>query len=155
MALIYVVEDDEPIRRELVDILARAGFEVEACESFEHVSRDILAAAPDLVLLDLTLPVKDGQHICHEVRHESEVPIIVLTSRTTEIDEVMAMTLGADDFVPKPYSARARGAHQCLAASHRGGGRAQHARPQGAGARSRPFYGHQHGDRRQHRAHQK
>ena len=58
------------------------------------------------VLLDLTLPVKDGQHICHEVRRESEVPIIVLTSRTTEIDEVMAMTLGADDFVPKPYSAR-------------------------------------------------
>lgn len=106
MALIYIVEDDEPIRRELADILARAGFEIEACESFEHVSRDILAAAPDLVLLDLTLPVKDGQHICHEVRHESEVPIIVLTSRTTEIDEVMAMTLGADDFVPKPYSAR-------------------------------------------------
>ncbi len=106
MALIYIVEDDEPIRRELVDILARAGFEIEACESFEHVSRDILAAAPDLVLLDLTLPVKDGQHICHEARRESEVPIIVLTSRTTEIDEVMAMTLGADDFVPKPYSAR-------------------------------------------------
>lgn len=106
MALIYVVEDDEPIRRELVDILARAGFEIEACESFEHVSHDILAAAPDLVLLDLTLPVKDGCHICHEVRRESEVPIIVLTSRTTEIDEVMAMTLGADDFVPKPYSAR-------------------------------------------------
>ena len=106
MALIYIVEDDEPIRRELADILARAGFEIEACESFEHVSRDILAAAPDLVLLDLTLPVKDGQHICHEVRHESEVPIIVLTSRATEIDEVMAMTLGADDFVPKPYSAR-------------------------------------------------
>lgn len=106
MPLIYIVEDDEPIRRELADILARAGFEVEACESFEHVSRDILAAAPDLVLLDLTLPVKDGQHICHEVRRESEVPIIVLTSRTTEIDEVMAMTLGADDFVPKPYSAR-------------------------------------------------
>mgnify|MGYP002563676702 CR=1 FL=1 len=103
MALIYVVEDDEPIRRELVDILARAGFEVETCESFEHVSRDILAAAPDLVLLDLTLPVKDGQHICHEVRRESEVPIIVLTSRTTEIDEVMAMTLGADDFVSKPF----------------------------------------------------
>ena len=103
MALIYVVEDDEPIRRELADILARAGFEVEACESFEHVSRDILAAAPDLVLLDLTLPVKDGQHICHEVRRESEVPIIVLTSRTTEIDEVMAMNLGADDYVTKPY----------------------------------------------------
>lgn len=49
MALIYIVEDDESIRRELADILARAGFEVEACESFEHVSRDILAAAPDFV----------------------------------------------------------------------------------------------------------
>ena len=109
MALIYIVEDDEPIRRELADILARAGFEVEACESFEHVSRDILAAAPDLVLLDLTLPVKDGQHICHEVRRESEVLIIVLTSRTTEIDEVMAMTLGADDFVPAPSELRIRG----------------------------------------------
>ena len=106
MALIYVVEDDEPIRRELADILARAGFEVEACESFEHVSRDILAAAPDLVLLDLTLPVKDGQHICHEVRRESEVPIIVLTSRTTEIDEVMAMNLGADDYVTKPFDVK-------------------------------------------------
>lgn len=84
MALIYIVEDDEPIRRELVDILARAGFEVEACESFEHVSRDILAAVPDLVLLDLTLPVKDGQHICHEVA-ANEVPFIVLTSRTTRL----------------------------------------------------------------------
>ena len=72
MALIYIVEDDEPIRRELADILARAGFEVEACESFEHVSRDILAAAPDLVLLDLTLPVKDGKTpdimILHQLR---------------------------------------------------------------------------------------
>ena len=93
MALIYVVEDDERIRRELVDILARAGFEIEACESFEHVSRDILAAAPDLVLLDLTLPVKDGQHICHEVRRESEVPIIVLTSRSTLVHKGLELDL--------------------------------------------------------------
>ena len=147
MALIYIVEDDEPIRRELADILARAGFEVEACESFEHVSRDILAAAPDLVLLDLTLPVKDGQHICHEVRRESEVPIIVLTSRTTEIDEVMAMTLGADDFISKPYSARARGAYQRAAAPHHVGRRAQHHGPQGVGARPCPLHGHQYGNR--------
>lgn len=121
MALIYIVEDDEPIRRELIDILARAGFEIEACESFEHVSRDILAAAPDLVLLDLTLPVKDGQHICHEVRRESEVPIIVLTSRTTEIDEVMAMTARRGRLCSQALQRPcARGAHQCLAASHRG-----------------------------------
>ena len=90
MALIYIVEDDEPIRRELADILARAGFEVEACESFEHVSRNILAAAPDLVLLDLTLPVKDGQHICHEVRRESEVPI-TLVHKGLELDLARSM----------------------------------------------------------------
>ena len=106
MALIYIVEDDEPIRRELAEVLERAGFAVKACETFTRVSEDILDTAPDLVLLDLTLPVKDGQHICHEIRHASEVPIIVLTSRTTEIDEVMSMTLGADDFIAKPYSAR-------------------------------------------------
>ncbi|MFR7670445.1 MAG: response regulator transcription factor [Collinsella sp.] len=86
-------------------MLARAGFEIEACESFERVSRDILAAAPTWCC-STSPPCQDGQHICHEVRRESEVPIIVLTSRTTEIDEVMAMTLGADDFVPKSYSAR-------------------------------------------------
>ncbi len=106
MALIYIVEDDEPIRRELAEVLERAGFAVKASEEFSRVTEDILDAAPDLVLLDLTLPVKDGQHICHEIRRTSEVPIIVLTSRTTEIDEVMSMTLGADDFIAKPYSAR-------------------------------------------------
>ena len=106
MALIYIVEDDEPIRRELAEVLERAGFAVKASEEFSRVTEDILDAAPDLVLLDLTLPIKDGQHICHEIRRTSEVPIIVLTSRTTEIDEVMSMTLGADDFIAKPYSAR-------------------------------------------------
>ena len=73
---------------------------------FDRVVEDILRANPDLVLLDLTLPGTDGQFVCRELRQQSEVPIIVLTSRTTEIDEVMSMTMGADDFVPKPYSAR-------------------------------------------------
>ena len=67
---------------------------------------DILAACPDLVLLDLTLPGTDGQLICRELRQQSDIPVIVLTSRVTEVDEVMSMTMGADDFVSKPYSAR-------------------------------------------------
>ncbi len=142
-----------PIRRELADILARAGFEVEACESFEHVSRDILAAAPDLVLLDLTLPVKDGQHICHEVRRESEVPIIVLTSRATEIDEVMAMTLGADDFVPKPYSARVLVARiNALLRRTAASGERSTLVHKGLETRSRSLHGHQHANRHQYRA---
>lgn len=106
MPLIYVVEDDAAIRGELVQVLERNGFDVAWCEAFDHVVEDVQERDPDLVLLDLTLPGTDGQFICRELRAVSEVPIIVLTSRVTEIDEVMSMTMGADDFVPKPYSAR-------------------------------------------------
>ncbi|AEB06626.1 two component transcriptional regulator, winged helix family [Coriobacterium glomerans PW2] len=111
MALIYVVEDDEPIRRELTRLLERSGFSVAACTAFDEIVEEIVEAAPDLVLLDLTLPKTDGQLIARELRGLSDVPIIVLTSRTTEIDEVMSMTMGADDFISKPYSARVLIAH--------------------------------------------
>lgn len=106
MPLIYIVEDDEPIRTELAQVLARNGYETAWCADFDAVVDDIAAADPDLVLLDLTLPGTDGQFVCRELRERSQVPIIVLTSRVTEIDEVMSMTMGADDFVPKPYSSR-------------------------------------------------
>lgn len=106
MALIYVVEDDAAIRGELVEVLERNGFEVAAATAFDHVVEDIIAAQPALVLLDLTLPGTDGQFICRELRASSDVPLIVLTSRVTEIDEVMSMTMGADDFIAKPYRAR-------------------------------------------------
>lgn len=106
MPLIYVVEDDTAIRGELVQALERNGFEVAWCETFDRVVEDVQQRDPDLVLLDLTLPGTDGQFICRELRAVSEVPIVVLTSRTTEIDEVMSMTMGADDFIPKPYSTR-------------------------------------------------
>lgn len=111
MSKIYVIEDDEGIRVELVRMLEREGFEVEACEDFSRAAEFALAAAPDLVLLDLTLPGTDGQLVCREIRAASSVPVIVLTSRVTEADEVVSMTLGADDFVPKPYSPRVLVAH--------------------------------------------
>ncbi len=106
MPKIYVIEDDEAIRGELLRLLEREGYETGACEDFSRAPELALAAGPDLVLLDLTLPGTDGQLVCRELRGASSVPIIVLTSRTTEADEVVAMTLGADDFVPKPYSPR-------------------------------------------------
>lgn len=106
MSRIYVIEDDEAIRSELVRLLEREGFETAWCEDFSRAAELALAAGPDLVLLDLTLPGTDGQLVCRELRASSSVPVIVLTSRTTEADEVVAMTLGADDFVPKPYSPR-------------------------------------------------
>lgn len=106
MARIFVVEDDAAIRNEVIEVLERQGFEVTYCLTFDQVAEDVERAAPDLVLLDLTLPGTDGQLICRELRQRSEVPIVVLTSRVTEVDEVMSMTMGADDFISKPYSAR-------------------------------------------------
>lgn len=106
MARIFVVEDDAPIRNEVIEVLERQGFEVSYCLTFDHVVEHILAAQPNLVLLDLTLPGTDGQLICRELRQQSDIPVIVLTSRVTEVDEIMSMTMGADDFVSKPYSAR-------------------------------------------------
>lgn len=104
MTKILVVEDDHQIQQELVLLLQRNGFEAQALTSFESVPQQIIAAHPDLVLLDLNLPGIDGQQICREVRQLSNVPIIVVTSRNTDLDELMVLSLGADDFIAKPYN---------------------------------------------------
>lgn len=104
MTKILVVEDDYQIQQELVLLLQRNGFEAQALTSFESVPQQIIAAHPDLVLLDLNLPGIDGQQICREVRQISNVPIIVVTSRNTDLDELMVLSLGADDFIAKPYN---------------------------------------------------
>lgn len=104
MTKILVVEDDHQIQQELVLLLQRNGFEAQALSSFESVPQQIVAAHPDLVLLDLNLPGIDGQQICREVRQLSNVPIIVVTSRNTDLDELMVLSLGADDFIAKPYN---------------------------------------------------
>lgn len=104
MTKILVVEDDHQIQQELVLLLQRNGFEAQALTSFESVPQQIISAHPDLVLLDLNLPGIDGQQICREVRQLSNVPIIVVTSRNTDLDELMVLSLGADDFIAKPYN---------------------------------------------------
>ena len=104
MTKILVVEDDHQIQQELVLLLQRNGFEAQALTSFESVPQQIVAAHPDLILLDLNLPGIDGQQICREVRQLSNVPIIVVTSRNTDLDELMVLSLGADDFIAKPYN---------------------------------------------------
>ena len=101
---IMIVEDNKKIRDELSVFLSRNGYECDTPESFEDIIALILETKPQLVLLDINLPVYDGYHICREVRKESDVPIIVVTSRDTELDELVAMNLGADDFVTKPYN---------------------------------------------------
>ncbi len=104
MARIYVIEDDEAVRGELATLLRRAGHEPVCAQRFDRLTVDALDAAPDVVLLDLGLPGTDGQYVCRELRQSSSVPIMVVTSRATDLDELMSMSLGADDFVTKPYN---------------------------------------------------
>ena len=100
---ILVVEDEDAIARPLTEGLRREGFEVDRVAT----GRDALAAeAPDLVLLDLRLPDLDGTDVCRELRSRSDVPIIVVTARGQEIDRVLGLELGADDYVVKPFGFR-------------------------------------------------
>ena len=104
MSKIFIVEDENTIRDELSIFLARYGYEVEAPENFENIIEEIKKSNSDLILLDINLPIFDGYYICREVRKFSETPIIVVTSRDSDVDELMSMNLGADDFVTKPYN---------------------------------------------------
>jgi DNA-binding response OmpR family regulator len=88
----------------LAQLLEQEQYEIAAPTEFTNAAALVLAVAPDLVLLDLGLPGTDGFQICRAIRRQSEVPILVVTSRNTETDELMSMHLGADDFITKPYS---------------------------------------------------
>lgn len=104
MLKIVIIEDIETIREELKTFLVRYGYEVFAPINFGNIINDTLKEEPDLILLDINLPVFDGYYVCREIRKISTVPIIIVTSRDNEIDELMSMNLGADDFITKPYN---------------------------------------------------
>lgn len=101
---IYIIEDDSALRTELAHVLELSGYAVAAYEgTWADTAARALAAEPDCIVLDLKLPGADGHSICRDVRSQSDVPILMLTSSESEFDEVMAMNLGADDYVVKPY----------------------------------------------------
>ena len=104
MEKIIIIEDDEIIREELKNFLSKYGYEIVAATSFDNVVKFILNENANLVLLDINLPIFDGYYICREVRKTSDIPIIIVTSRDSDMDELMSMNLGADDFVTKPYN---------------------------------------------------
>lgn len=104
MEKIIIIEDTEAIREELQTFLIRYGYEVEAPTCFENIIDDIERSNANLILLDINLPVFDGYYICREIRKKSDIPIIIVTSRDSEVDELMSMNLGADDFITKPYN---------------------------------------------------
>ncbi len=103
---VLVVEDEAPLAEVLCDYLEREGFhaqhETDGAKALERAERQL----PDLILLDLMLPGLDGLEICRRLRAKSQVPIIMTTARVEEIDRLLGLELGADDYVCKPYSPR-------------------------------------------------
>ena len=103
---ILVVEDEPTLRETLVDALETEGFRVVAAADGREALTSFRAERPDLVLLDLMLPELSGIEVCRIIRAESGVPIVMLTAKDSELDKVVGLELGADDYVTKPFSLR-------------------------------------------------
>lgn len=101
---ILIIEDEIELREELKVLLDENGYEGIILESFENIKQDTLSVNPDLILLDIKIPYINGQQLLKEIRKESDVPIIMVTSKNTEMDEVLSMSYGADDYITKPYN---------------------------------------------------
>ena len=104
MKKILIIEDDESVRSELKELLSNAGYEALALEDYTNMLEDILMIRPDLVLLDINIPYMNGEVLLKTFRKESDIPVIMVTSKNTEIDEVLSMSYGADDYITKPYN---------------------------------------------------
>lgn len=104
MQKILIIEDDEKLRNELETFLNKNGFVATSLKKFDNAVEDILNEKADLLLLDINLPYTDGEFICKEIRKISNVPIIMVTSRDSEMDELLSLNYGADQYVTKPYN---------------------------------------------------
>lgn len=106
MTKILVVEDEQTLRETLSYLLQREGYEVVEAADGKQAIDEFVRHDPDLILLDLMLPVINGNDVCRQIRQSSNVPIIMLTAKDTELDKVLGLEIGADDYVTKPYSTR-------------------------------------------------
>ena len=104
MNRIFLIEDDSNLEGLIVDFLRRYNYEVFTVKDFNNIEKEFYEVNPDLVLLDINLPYYDGFFLCRVFRRKSKLPIIILSARTGEIDQVMGMELGADDYLIKPFS---------------------------------------------------
>lgn len=103
---ILVVDDEKPIADILQFNLKKEGYDVYCAYDGNEALRLVEEIQPDLLLLDIMLPMRDGMEVCREVRKKYEMPIIMLTAKDSEIDKVLGLELGADDYVTKPFSTR-------------------------------------------------
>lgn len=104
MFTIMIIEDNEQHQNEIWNLLMINGYSVLKVKEFNNIPQIVKEKNPELILLDINLSNDDGFKICTEIRSFSKVPIIFVTSRNTNIDELMAITLGGDDFITKPYN---------------------------------------------------
>lgn len=104
MKKIAVVEDDKVLRQALDSLLKENGYGTFCLEKFDRTEKEILRAEPDLVLLDILLPGANGQEILRNLRQKSQIPVIMVTSREGDMDQILAMSYGADDYITKPYN---------------------------------------------------
>ena len=104
MYKVLIVEDDEKLRDELEIFLKNNGYEADSLKKFDNTVQDILDKKTDLVLLDINLPEVDGKYVCKEIRKVSNIPIIIITSKDSEIDELLSINYGADHYVTKPFN---------------------------------------------------
>lgn len=104
MQKILIVEDDEKLRCELEIFLSHQGYQAECLKKFDNTINDILEINPNLILLDINLPGVDGEYICKEIRKQSDMGIIIVTSRDNELDELVSINYGADHYITKPFN---------------------------------------------------
>ena len=112
MHKILIVEDDEKLRNELEVFLNKNGYKGESINNFSNTIEDVLNKKADLILLDINLPGFDGEYILKEIRKISDVPIIIITSRDNEMDELLSMNYGADYYVTKPFNIQIRNSNR-------------------------------------------
>lgn len=104
MAKILIIEDNENIKKELIEFLSKYGYEAYGIDDFKNIIKLSIESNPHLILLDINLPYYDGYYVCREIRRIKNIPIIIVTSRDSDMDEIMSINFGADDFVTKPYN---------------------------------------------------
>lgn len=104
MQKILIIEDDKILAQELKELLEGNGYEGIIFQNFEKATEKILELNAEMILLDINLPNINGEFLLKEIRKKSDIPIIMVTSRDTEIDEVISMSTGADDYITKPYN---------------------------------------------------
>lgn len=104
MQSILIIEDDKSLREELTKLLEDAGYTVECVQDFSNTLNYMMESKADLILLDITLPKDNGEALLHSYRKVKDTPVIMLTSRLNEMDEVLSLSFGANDYITKPYN---------------------------------------------------